>query len=78
MTVILNKIKNGELSIDMRGDDKWGTKVKKLRSILKIAAPLKKEEPMYTFSKFYICKDGHWYESNSETIKSIPILKIRF
>ena len=75
-SVSIEDIKNGTAHIDMRGSEKWGKKVDRLREILRIAAPKKLHQPAYSFAPFYYCEDGYWYESNWRESGSVPILDI--
>lgn len=75
-SVSIEDIKNGTAHIDMRGSEKWGKKVDRLREILRIAAPKNLHPPAYSFAPFYYCKDGYWYESNWRESGSVPILDI--
>lgn len=75
-SVSIEDIKNGNAHIDMRGSEKWGKKVDRLRQILRIAAPKKLRLPAYSFAPFYHCKDGYWYESNWRETGSVPVLDI--
>ena len=74
--VCIEDIKNGKAHIDMRGSEKWGKKVDRLRHILRIAAPKKLHPPAYSFAPFYYCKGGYWYESNWRESGSVPVLDI--
>lgn len=71
----VDDIKNGKAYIDMRGSEKWGKKVERLRQILRVAAPKKLRQPAYTFAPFYYCKDGYWYESNWRKSDSVPVFR---
>lgn len=75
-SVSVDDIKNGKAHIDMRGSEKWGKKVDRLREILRISAPKNLHPPAYQFAPFYYCKDGYWYESNWRESGSVPILDI--
>ena len=75
-SVSVDDIKYGKAHIDMRGSEKWGKKVDRLRQILKIAAPKNLHSPAYQFAPFYYCKNGYWYESNWRENVSVPILDI--
>ena len=75
-SVSVDDIKQGKAHIDMRGSEKWGKKVDRLREILRIAAPKNLHPPAYSFASFYYCKDGHWYESNWCESGSVLILDI--
>jgi len=75
-SVSVDDIKQGKAHIDMRGSEKWGKKVDRLREILRIAAPKNLHPPAYSFASFYYCKDGYWYESNWCESGSVLILDI--
>ena len=62
--VSVHDIASGKYAIDMTGGSKWGERVTKLRTILKLAAPKANTEPAYTFGPYYFCRDGYWFRSS--------------
>lgn len=74
--VSISDVASGNVIIDMRGSEKWSTKVNRLHEILKRAAPKKQKKPLFTFTPFYYCKDGYWYESTWRESGSVPVLDI--
>ncbi len=72
----MQMIKDTEIVIELGGFDNWEQRLKKLRYILKVCAPLKKSYPAYTFNKYYYVKDGRWYGSTQGIVKNIHSVKM--
>jgi len=63
--ISIEDIASGKFALNMIGPDmNWSARVDRLRTILRLAAPKKTAEPMYSFSNYYYCEDGYWYESS--------------
>lgn len=75
----LQDFKDGIVSADMRSDSKWTSKIDALRKLLDHAAPNSKrgkDEPKYTFLKFYYISNGEWYGTDHGLLPSVSPLDI--
>ena len=74
--VSIEDIAETKYCLDMRGTHNWSNRVARLRQILKLAAPKKKSEPIFTFMPFYFCENGYWYETRWEKYPAIDVFDI--
>lgn len=70
MAYNIEDFKSGKIGIDFTD---WTHKeLSRLRDLCKAVNP-NREEPRYTFCRYYYCDDGHWYESTHTAHKNIKM-----